>query len=188
MKTRQTFLTIFIVICTVSYSYAQQPKELIPGYYVVVGAYAPTRENVAKNYTEILLRRGLEASYGFNSTRNYYYVYLHYYDNLKSSLTDMMRTRKAEEFSTAWVRVIPGDIVASATPSVAVPTPLEKTPKQSPRKETVSAPVVVAEMKAEEVQKPSPPVTETKSPALQTNEVVMEKAPEPVVYASAKNQ
>src|SRR5688500_11679645 len=106
MKTRVALLAMLFAFCLTFHAHAQQPTELVPGYYVVVGAYAPTRENVAKNYTEVLLRRGLEASYGFNSSRNHYYVYLHYYDNLKSSLTDMVKTRKeAEEFAQAWVRV-----------------------------------------------------------------------------------
>jgi len=182
MKTRITFLTIFIVICSTFHTQAQQPKELIPGYYVVVGAYAPTRENVAKNYTEILLRRGLEASYGFNSAKNYFYVYLHYYDNLKASLTDMVNTRKADEFSQAWVRVIPGDIVASAKPAKA---PVKKTSTEPKRSEAVAQPVV-AKSKTQEASPPVAVVEETKSPALQKPEVVKEKSPETAVYASAK--
>ena len=103
MKTRIALLAMFFAICSIFHAHAQQPKELVPGYYVVVGAYAPTKENVAKNYTELLMRRGLNASYGFNSSRNHYYVYLHYYDNLKSSLLDMVKTRQeADEFSQAW--------------------------------------------------------------------------------------
>lgn len=184
MKTRTTFLAIFIVICVTFHSYAQQPKELIPGYYVVVGAYAPTRENVAKNYTEVLLRRGLEASYGFNSTKNYYYVYLHYYDNLKSSLTDMVRTRKAEEFSQAWVRVIHGDIVSSNAKRVSTTTAQAEKRKEQPKAKPVAQPPVLA--KVEEEPKLSPPVEASKSPALQTPEIVKEKTSETAVYASAK--
>lgn len=182
MKTLTGFLAIFIVICSTFHAQAQQPKELVPGYYVVVGAYAPTRENVAKNYTEILLRRGLTASYGFNSTRNYFYVYLNYYDNLKSSLTDMANTRKAEEFSQAWVRVIPGDIVASGQPLKALPG---KTTAEPKRTDPVAQAVLV-KTKSEDATPPTPVAEETKSPALQTPEVVKEKSQETVVYASAK--
>lgn len=188
MKTRTTFLTIFIVICATFHSYAQQPKELVPGYYVVVGAYAPTRENVAKNYTEVLTRRGLEASYGFNSTKNYYYVYLHYYDNLKASLTDMVRTRKAEEFSQAWVRVIHGDIVRTASAKQRT----EKKVEQPKRSEPPSTPAVtettpvVVKAKTEEQPKSTPPEAETKASVGQAPEVVKEKTTESAVYASAK--
>ena len=96
----------------------QYRTELRPGYYVVVGAYGPTRENVAQNYTEVLNRRGFNAGYGFNSSRKYFFVYLKYFHNLKESLVDMLNTRKQEEFSKAWVRVIPGDIASTENESV----------------------------------------------------------------------
>jgi outer membrane protein OmpA-like peptidoglycan-associated protein len=187
MKTRVAFLAMLFAFCLTFHANAQQPKELVPGYYVVVGAYAPTRENVAKNYTEVLIRRGLEASYGFNSTRNHYYVYLHYYDNLKSSLTDMVKTRKeAEEFAQAWVRVIPGDIVASLSPKPAV----AKSQQKEKAVEKAAEPVVktqVAVVKAEEKIVPASSTETIKSPAMQKTEPVREKSvSEPVMYASAK--
>lgn len=117
MKTRTSFLAILIVVSSLFHAFAQRPKELVPGYYVVVGAYAPSRENVAKNYTEVLMRRGLDASYGFNTSRNFWFVYVHYNDNLKASLAEMLKTRKAEEFSQAWVRVVAGDINPAVEPT-----------------------------------------------------------------------
>jgi outer membrane protein OmpA-like peptidoglycan-associated protein len=145
MKTCTTFLATFIVLCSTIPALSQKPKELVPGYYVVVGAYAPTRENVAKNYTEVLMRRGLDASYGFNSSRNYYYVYLHYYNNLKTSLTDMAKARKNEEFAQAWVRVIAGDI---GTPPTVQTEPIATPGKKEAvdaQPAAVSPPVVMAE-------------------------------------------
>ncbi len=117
MKTRTSFLAILIVVSSLFHAFAQRPKELVPGYYVVVGAYAPSRENVAKNYTEVLMRRGLDASYGFNTSRNFWFVYVHYNDNLKASLAEMLKTRKAGEFSQAWVRVVAGDINPAVEPT-----------------------------------------------------------------------
>lgn len=190
MKTCIAPLAILIALCSTFHANAQQPKELVPGYYVVVGAYAPTRENVAKNYTEVLMRRGLEASYGFNSTRNHYYVYLHYYDNLKASLTDMVKTRKeAEEFAQAWVRVIHGDIVASAAPVAQTKQQtLQPVKPSSPVNANADVPVMKAESKkVEEKIVPAPPAESIKSPALQTSEPVKDKVvSEPVLYASAK--
>jgi outer membrane protein OmpA-like peptidoglycan-associated protein len=99
-------------MCLFQAAHSQHSKELSPGYYVVVSAYAPGRENVAQNYIELLNRRGVEAHYGFNSTRSFYFVYVDYLTDLKSSLKVMEATRKQDEFSRAWVRVIPGDIGA----------------------------------------------------------------------------
>src|SRR5688572_21420124 len=117
---------LLIVTCFLSLSppvFSQVSKELAPGYYVVVGAYAKTRENMAQNYVEILKLRGFKASYGFNTSRNLYFVYLNYFTDLKASLRDMSATRKKGEFKDAWVRVVPGSIVAKTEPQ---PTPAEK--------------------------------------------------------------
>lgn len=178
MKTCIALLAMFFAICSVFHANAQRPKELVPGYYVVVGAYAPTKENVAKNYTELLMRRGLNASYGFNSSRNHYYVYLHYYDNLKSSLVDMVKTRQgADEFSQAWVRVIPGDIVAAASPR----------PVEEKIEDKVIAPSTAIEKKSEEKIVVVTAREQAKSPAITSAEPITEKAgtKDPILYASA---
>ena len=94
-------------------SYCQISNELVPGYYVVVSAYAKSRENVAKNYVELLKLKSHKAEYGFNTSRNLYFVYLNYFDNLKASLKEMRNTRSKTEFAEAWVRVIPGDITTA---------------------------------------------------------------------------
>jgi outer membrane protein OmpA-like peptidoglycan-associated protein len=101
---------ILIVVLSPITAFTQHQSELNPGYYIVVGAYAPTRENVAQNYTEVLTRRGYNAGYGFNTAKNVFFVYLKYFTDLKQSVQDMQATRKLPEFSQAWVRVIPGEI------------------------------------------------------------------------------
>lgn len=105
------FAFILVLISIGFQASGQHRTELSPGYYVVVGAYAHNRENVAQNYTEVLNRRGFNAAYGFNSRRNYFFVYLKYFTELKASLQDMYNTRKQGEFTGAWVRVVPGDVV-----------------------------------------------------------------------------
>lgn len=99
--------------------FSQDSNELAPGYYVVVAAYAKARENVAQNYIEVLKLKGHRPLYGYNSSRGLYFVYLKYYDNLKESLLDMKQVRAKGEFSDAWVRVVPGDILPKET---ATPT------------------------------------------------------------------
>lgn len=104
---------------------AQHRTELSPGYYVVVGAYAPSREGVAQKYTATLNRKGIEAAYGFNSSRNYFFVYLKYFTDLKSSLQEMVNARKQPEFADAWVRVISG-VISDEPKPVASHTPVAK--------------------------------------------------------------
>jgi outer membrane protein OmpA-like peptidoglycan-associated protein len=113
MKTYTCLISLLIPVCLSLTVSAQHNTELVPGYYVVVGAYAPVHENIARNYAAVLNRKGLAASYGFNSSRNYFFVYLHYFTDLKESLRDMQKTRKQPEFAGAWVRVVPGDIAAA---------------------------------------------------------------------------
>lgn len=85
-------------------------KELIPGYYVVVGAYADTRESYASKFTASLVKKGYTAQYGFNSSRGLFFVYLNYFTSLKLALKSMETTRRSGKFVDAWVRVVPGYI------------------------------------------------------------------------------
>src|SRR5687768_8454795 len=76
VKTLSPLSSLLLVFFVSQGAVAQHNKELNPGYYVVVSAYAPSRENVAQNYVELLNRRGFQANYGFNSSRHYFFVYL----------------------------------------------------------------------------------------------------------------
>lgn len=134
---------------------AQKTTELDPGYYVVVGAYAQTRENIAQNYVEALTRRGLQAYYGFNSSRKLFFVYLKYFDGLKESLRDMNKTRKNEEFSDAWVRVVPGLVARHPEKPKPVETVKELEVKSEP---------VIAQAKPE-ASSSAPATTVTTTPS-----------------------
>jgi outer membrane protein OmpA-like peptidoglycan-associated protein len=138
------YVVLVGLLCYSDRLLSQNSKELAPGYYVVVAAYAKSRENVAQNYVEVLRLKGLSPSYGFNSHRNLYFVYLNYFDNLKESLQDMKHTRGQAEFTDAWVRVVTGDIgskgnisstpVTAPTSAVAteVPNEIKPAPVESP--------------------------------------------------------
>jgi outer membrane protein OmpA-like peptidoglycan-associated protein len=164
MKNASYIIMILFMVCLVFQVSAQHPTELDPGYYIVVGAYAASRENVAQNYAELLNRRGFDAGYGFNTSKNFFFVYLKYFTELKSSLQDMQKTRKQAEFAKAWVRVVPGDLTAvkqkKAKVEVASEKPVESV---SPTASEVKTAVV-----QQPVQDPKP------------------KQTEPVVYASSK--
>lgn len=148
-------LTLLVCVCP---SYSQAKKELTAGYYVVVGAYAATRENVAQNYVDVLQRQGYTAEYGFNASRKLFFVYIRYFDNLKGSLRDMQKTRSAGKFTDAWVRVVPG--VVEATPTVAANTSAPVTENKAVAPPPASGP---QEPVAAIETAPTPPETVTAS-------------------------
>jgi len=135
---------------------AQGSKELTAGYYTVVGAYDNTREDFAQRYAESLQAKGLKAQYGFNTSRDLFFVYLGAHDNLKSALKDMYGVRGNSEFKDAWVRVVPGVIgqpgeserpvtidTAPVEEAVVVETKKEQAKKEEIKVEEVAKPVVV---------------------------------------------
>jgi outer membrane protein OmpA-like peptidoglycan-associated protein len=99
-----------VILHCYTIAFAQNSKELIPGYYIVVSAYAKSQQNMAQQYVEVLRGKGHNAAYGYNSSRNFYFVYLKYFNNLQESLRDMKKTRAEGSFTDAWVRVVSGDI------------------------------------------------------------------------------
>lgn len=100
-----------LLVLQVTRATAQPVNELKAGYYVVVAAYAHTREDYARRYTDQLNASGYSANYGFNSKKNLYFVYLSYFSGLKESLTEMQQVRAKGQFTDAWVRVVSGDIM-----------------------------------------------------------------------------
>jgi hypothetical protein len=130
--TKLVILTVFALLARPGFS----QTELASGYYVVVAAYDDTREDFAKRFTEQLKSKGHSAQYGFNSSRNLFFVYLNYFTELKPSLKDMLSVRQKGEFTDAWVRVVHGDISGA--------TATQET-KQEVKPEPVVAPVVQPE-------------------------------------------
>lgn len=119
-------------------SHSQSVGELKAGYYVVVAAYADTREDYANRYTQQLTASGLTAQYGFNTKKKLYFVYLSYFTDLKSSLVEMQQVRAKGQFTDAWVRVVSGDIIMAEsvpvkeTDAKAEAKPVESTPAPQP--------------------------------------------------------
>lgn len=108
------FIMVFLMFSHVISMQAQSKSEgeLIPGYYVTVAAYAESQEFYATRFTNHLIKKGHDAKYGFNRSKNLYFVYLNYFTTLKEGVKDMLATREKGEFIDAWVRVVSGDIVA----------------------------------------------------------------------------
>jgi hypothetical protein len=61
------YVILIGLLCYSDPLFSQDSKELSPGYYVVVAAYAKSRENVAQNLCRSVETKGSLASYGFNS-------------------------------------------------------------------------------------------------------------------------
>ncbi len=106
-------LTVFLMFSHFIGIQAQSKSEgeLAPGYYVTVAAYASSQEFYAARFTNHLIKKGQDASYGFNPSKNMYFVYLNYFTTLREGVNDMLATREKGEFIDAWVRVVSGDIV-----------------------------------------------------------------------------
>ena len=115
--------TTFFSFLHVSFSFSQSQNILSEGYYVVVAAYAPSKENFAQRYTSKLNGMGKEASYGFSPLKKLFFVYLFFDRNFRTSLNEMKKTRQEEQFYDAWVYVMgdykaPIDIEAAQIQSV----------------------------------------------------------------------
>ena len=117
MKTLSQLVLVALLLCPNLLS-AQTPETLKPGYYVVVAAYTPAQENLAKKFVASLEEDGFTPAYGYHERSRLLLVYLSYFDNLRSSLTEMKKIRKLERFPDAWVRIVSGDIAKGETTAV----------------------------------------------------------------------
>lgn len=154
---KSLFLRLVLLFALIESGATQQvnaqavQNELAPGYYVVVGAYARTRANIAQNYVETLKMRGHNAEFGYNASRRMYFVYLEYFETLKGALNQMSVIRKQEEFKGAWVRVVPGVITGKASPAPKQEAaPAVTTPAAVEKKVEEQAPVAADTTAAEE--------------------------------------
>ena len=112
MKSRFLWMLMLQLIC---FSAPAQDKSaltpLVPGYYIVVAAYLTSQEDYAEHFMTKVNQDGHHAQFGYDATRKFYYVYLDYYTDFNTSIQEMLKTRKAGGFPTAWVRIMKGQIV-----------------------------------------------------------------------------
>ncbi len=105
-----TTILLFIFLlqgaCLVKAQTQTKSKDLKAGYYLTIAAYAKSKEHYAKAYTEKVRGMGHEASYDFFPKKNYYFVYLKYYNDFNTSIRDLYQTRKNTEFDDCWVYVM----------------------------------------------------------------------------------
>ena len=114
---RKIFTCAFVLLSLCSY--AQLSEPLVTGHYIVIAAYRPVHEVLAKKYADRLNQSGAHARYGYDTPHHYVYVYLDYYPDFHESIREMLKTRKENGFEQAWVRVI---TASSSQPGIAAPS------------------------------------------------------------------
>jgi len=105
--TKANFFIWVVVTIFSTTSLAQQTSNTLPkGHYVVVAAFSPKHEDYASLLVKDLGKEGIEASYGFESERRYWYVYLNRAENREDAVKEAMKARTANRFQDAWVHSI----------------------------------------------------------------------------------
>jgi len=105
----KTCLLVTALLCYSLMSASQNTfkgEALSKGYYIVVAAYRVDQEKFMIDYSEKLNQGGLHSKYGYDLSRNYYYVYLDFYSDFNESIDKMLIARKQAGFEKAWVRVL----------------------------------------------------------------------------------
>jgi len=98
----------FILLACMGFSvqaFGQSGEVSQEGYYVVINAYAQSREQVANSYYEEIRRQGDEVHYAYVRSKQMYFVYTHFHRDFREAIADMRQTRKDPRFPEAWVFV-----------------------------------------------------------------------------------
>ena len=114
--------------------------ELPIGNYLVVGAYLPGDEAYLELFMKSLVAKNLNPKSGFESNRNFYYVYLEVYQDFAESVIQMQKTRQNNGFEKAWIRVIKDSNLATA-----VAAPLVKDIASTTVQETIIKPETITQ-------------------------------------------
>ncbi len=127
---------------TTAFAQANLPK----GSYVVVAAFSPHHEDYAIRLSKGLNKEGLHTSYGFESNRKYWYVYLTHSADRDECINEVKKTRNESRFVDAWVHTIkdPDEVeTATAEPEKQkTPDPIIEEPKKEEPKANVETEVV----------------------------------------------
>ncbi|MDH5367834.1 MAG: OmpA family protein [Cyclobacteriaceae bacterium] len=97
---------LWINTSSLSQSKQNNVEKLKEGYYLVVGAYAKNKKQLAENYAQQIKKKGHEASVDFFPKKNYYFVYLKYYEDFNVSIRGLYQYRKIDDFPDCWVYVM----------------------------------------------------------------------------------
>ncbi|CAN5523562.1 hypothetical protein BH23BAC1_BH23BAC1_19810 [soil metagenome] len=95
-------------IIEVTLARGKHPLELENGHYVITGVFKFERN--AKRYRDALKDRGYSTQYGYNSEKNYFYVYLYMSDNMNKTRQETLKNRTKHEFKDAWLLTIKNSV------------------------------------------------------------------------------
>ncbi len=130
------------LVSTTAVAQSNLPK----GSYVVVAAFSPHHEDYALRLSKGLNKEGLHTSYGFESARKYWYVYINHSADRDECINEVKKTRNESRFVDAWVHTIkdPDEVeTATAEPEKQkTPDPIIEEPKKEEPKTNVETEVV----------------------------------------------
>lgn len=118
-------------------------KELPSGYFMVVGAYASTAENYAVKFVQTLNQKGIDAKYGFSTSKNLFFVYSTRYNSLSDAVNSIIAERERTGENSAWVYAYKSDSLTKKVEN-------KDTSTQNLRKEEMIKEVEKPEKKQEE--------------------------------------
>ena len=78
--------------------------ELLQGNYIIVGVFS-TFEN-AERYSDQLHKIGQSVKWGFNSQKNYWYVYIYYSRTTDDIRTHLQQIRTVPQLKEAWLLTV----------------------------------------------------------------------------------
>lgn len=139
-------LPVFLVVVFLLSSFGI-PKEANPknGYYIVIAAYAATKEDFAKRFVDRVNADGHSSQYDFFQKKNMYFVYLEYFSERSPSIQHMRDVRKNTPFDDSWVYVFKdgseNDEISDTTPTPLVVSsePENTTEEKSDENDVTSA-------------------------------------------------
>ncbi len=86
-------------------AFGQSGEVAREGYYVVINAYAQSKEDIARKYYEKISGDGDEVHYAFVPSKKMYFVYRQFHADFRSAVAQMQESRKDPRFPDAWVFV-----------------------------------------------------------------------------------
>lgn len=160
-------LAAFLVIFFASQVYSQDVQKK---YYIVVGAFAKSKEAYAQRFSISLRNEGYEAFYINDPERNLLLVFIGEFNEREQSISEMLAIRKGSKFPEAWVRVL-------------------KTQPPVPAEEIAETKMITEEVKSEVKTAPAktdPPTTEPVMPS--TSQPALAEVKEPIDTVSIKSE
>ena len=104
------FLSFLIIISFGYSSYSQEGSpsstKIKSGYYLVVAAYSKSNKELADRYANSISTPDQKAYVAFFPKKNFYFVYLKYYNDFNESIRGLFQYRKNTVYKDCWVYIM----------------------------------------------------------------------------------